>query len=1127
MLSVANVAIAKEADHVRFLTLHGSNITDNDRRVTVVAPRLSWAEGGRPDFSSINVPRTASRIYDGGGFVGSHGSKEQETDDKTDKPPCEEETSSNPVVLFTGNKVEPELDFATAGDMGLYLARTYNHHWSATGLFGNHWLSNFDYSLAFSTDKSVAWAQRPDGRRVKFVFDAAANRWNEDKALAVAYIVKSGDSYILHNDERGSETYNADGYITLRRNEQGIAWTFVYSGKYLQAVTHTSGRSVQFAWANGQVSQVTDPAGNVYQYTYTPNVFGTGRGRLASTILPGQPVTTIAYHYEDSRFVGALTGKSFNGVRYSTFAYDADRRATLSEHAGGVERSTFSYVVEATEQVTPPPTPPPPGGFAVDDGGGGWCEYEPGTGRICYEPWSLPGGPVLMSAAATTGTSGTTKARPTIFHVTETNPLGRRTTHTYENGKKVSVSGAPSANCPLSYRELSYDANGYENIVSDYADKLTDFDYDQHGHLHKKVEAAGTPSARTTTYGWDEANNRLTRVTVPQDSETTYGYTADGRLASVTVKNLSSKGVANQVRTTTYAYTKHANGLLATMVVDGPLANDTVTSTFSQTGDLLTVQNSLGHTTTLASYNKLGSPGRVTGSNGDVTEYTYDARGRVTAVSAIVSGAAQTTSYTYDGAGRIATVRSPDGVTLTRQYDPAGRLVREYYPEFGGTFAVKKYAYNNASLVTSATIERTTAVTKPSGAPGVTINGNGANGNYGIAWSAVGGTEYYVLEEQFGAGAWVGSNQGLAGGKSFTARSAGTYNYRVKACNAEGCNTSSIVSVVSVYPPTTNSTVSAPAQVTNGSFSVSWTSVAGATSYKLQESAKGGAWTDVSGVSGTSKAISGKTAGTYDYRVYGCNLAGCGPVSASVRVIEIDPPTGVATLTAPAINTTGSYSVSWTAVSGATSYQLDESSNGGATWAAVTGVSGTSKAFTGKSTATEFRYRARACNAAGCGGNSAVKIVQKVIYNSQVTAHTAPTNMLSGQTTSINVTLKNTGNMPWTIGSGRQFYLGKNYAGYRMPDRIAISSQVNPGQSVTFSYTFTAPVVSGPATVYQVGGQMIGDAVGWFGPAVPAKTITVENPTETCPPNEPYCVDPWSVPVDPAETSAAAEGGVQ
>ena len=94
------------------------------------------------------------------------------------------------IVLSTGNKVDHEQDFAVDEEMGLYLRRTYNHFWAATGLFGSRWLSNFDYSLAFSTvdGQSVAWAQRPDGRRIKFLA-TAANRWDEDKAQPVAYLV--------------------------------------------------------------------------------------------------------------------------------------------------------------------------------------------------------------------------------------------------------------------------------------------------------------------------------------------------------------------------------------------------------------------------------------------------------------------------------------------------------------------------------------------------------------------------------------------------------------------------------------------------------------------------------------------------------------------------------------------------------------------------------------------------------------------------------------------------------------------------------------------------------------------------------------------------------------------------
>jgi YD repeat-containing protein len=224
----------------------------------------------------------------GGGSGGRDVSKNnpgdvaQPTKDATINGDC----GGNPVIRSNGNKVEPELDFAAQGELGLYLKRTYNHYWSAVGLFGNHWLSNFDYTLAPSSDASWLWAQRPDGRRIKFIRDATAARWNEDKPGPVAYIVRNGDgTYTLYTEDRDTERYDSNGYITELRNERGISWTFTYSGKYLQRVTHSSGRYVQFAWGGGQVTSVTDPEGNVYQYGYTANVFGTGRGRLTSTTL--------------------------------------------------------------------------------------------------------------------------------------------------------------------------------------------------------------------------------------------------------------------------------------------------------------------------------------------------------------------------------------------------------------------------------------------------------------------------------------------------------------------------------------------------------------------------------------------------------------------------------------------------------------------------------------------------------------------------------------------------------------------------------------------------------------------------------------------------------------------------
>ena len=102
-------------------------------------------------------------------------------------------TRGNPVVLFTGNKIENEIDFVSSGEMGLYLSRTYNHHWVGRGLFGQHWLSNFDYSLAIQKNatETVLWVQYPDGRRLRFIPNGAS-RWIEDKTAPIATVRLTG-----------------------------------------------------------------------------------------------------------------------------------------------------------------------------------------------------------------------------------------------------------------------------------------------------------------------------------------------------------------------------------------------------------------------------------------------------------------------------------------------------------------------------------------------------------------------------------------------------------------------------------------------------------------------------------------------------------------------------------------------------------------------------------------------------------------------------------------------------------------------------------------------------------------------------------------------------------------------
>lgn len=96
-------------------------------------------------------------------------------------------------------------------------------------------------------------------------------------------------------------------------------------------------------WTSGQLTSVRDPAGNYYGYAYLTNRFGAGLHLLSAASKPGSPTTAIAYHYEKAGQLGALTGKSYGGVRYSWYDYSPNGKVISTEHGGGRDRYTFTY----------------------------------------------------------------------------------------------------------------------------------------------------------------------------------------------------------------------------------------------------------------------------------------------------------------------------------------------------------------------------------------------------------------------------------------------------------------------------------------------------------------------------------------------------------------------------------------------------------------------------------------------------------------------------------------------------------------------------------------------------------------------------------------------------------------
>lgn len=286
----------------------------------------------------------------------------------------------------------------------------------------------------------------------------------------------------------------------------------------------------------------------------------------------------------------------------------------------------------------------------------------------------------------------------------------------------------------------------------------------------------------------------------------------------------------------------------------------------------------------------------------------------------------------------------------------------------------------------------------PDTVPTLNAPGTALNGSYTVSWTASGGAETYTLQESANGGSWTTAYNDTGLSKVYSGKGTGSYGYRVRACNPAGCtNYSASKTVGVVLPPAGTPSLTVPASSTTGSYTASWTVVATATSYTLEEQLGSGAWAPFTANAGTSQAISGRANGTYHYRVKGCNAAGCGPVSATKTTVVLHPPASAPTLTAPATSNTGSYTVSWTTVATTTSYEIQESANGGS-WAPLYTGTATSKAVSGKATGS-YRYRGRACNGSGCSAYSSIKTTAVSLAPKTAPTLTAPDSTTTGNFT--------------------------------------------------------------------------------------------------------------------------------
>jgi YD repeat-containing protein len=415
----------------------------------------------------------------------------------------------------------------------------------------------------------------------------------------------------------------------------------------LISVKNHFGRELKFTYdPQGRIAEVLppgalsgQPAGSAIspiRYVYNePASLGAGvpaQSQLTSIVW--QDGSVRRYHHEDGRWPQAVTGITDEaGVRYGTYAYDAQGRVTRSELAGGAERLDFAYGSDANGKPT----------TTVTD-------------------YSGAGG------AATTRT----------YTFTD---IG--------NVRYPSNLTAPCSLCGSTQQASTYDANGNPTKQIAHDGSVTFYKYDAQGRETERATFPSSYQSATTRPALSAATKVIstkwhatwmlpTQVAEPNKT-TANTYNSKGMLTGQSwTATTDATGAAKftAVKTgSTYAtgWSYNASSL-ATTVIDKVDAVETGrwTVTYKTDGNVNKVTDAVSTQSATLTANASGLTTKIAASNGAVATFTGNTRGQM--IKAITPRV--TTDFSIDALGLTNEIRFSDGRWIRYSYNASRRMIK-------------------------------------------------------------------------------------------------------------------------------------------------------------------------------------------------------------------------------------------------------------------------------------------------------------------------------------------------------------------------------------------------------------------------------------------------------------------
>ncbi len=509
---------------------------------------------------------------------------------------------------------------------------------------------------AFDSDGVIIYNERDDVLRTdtsitkKLVFDGTDSQETEVGRSVTTYDLM-GRTIKVENGfsddtamESISYTYNYMGNVLTETDGDGNVTSYSYNDLgQLLSTTDAELNVTSYTYdLSGNISTVTTPGGSVTEYTYDT---------LNRVLSETDALDKTEYYRYDAN--GNVTGFKDRNGNIITTAYDV-RNRPLSKSSGAL---SVSYTYDAFDNL-----------LSVTD--------STGTTEYSYTFDNL-----LESVTYPDENAMFYTYQPENNIVTKENYRGETTVSAFDSlGRERIVTEDDLDIASFSYGGTLLEKAQYENgstvYTYDNAMRLTSltstlsgasgnigqysYEYDSRGNQTKKTEIKNGESL-VTTYTYD-ALSRLSQVTEPDGTVTSYTFDTNGNIASKTV--LHPEG---------YVFTQGETSL-------SDVTSHIVTYTYDAKNRILTeteaVEGSSDFSGTKSyTYDDNGNlTAKTTGGDYEAkTEsYIYDAFGRMTEYKI---GEVTKASYTYNGNGERVS-KTVDGV-VTKLYLENGKVINE------------------------------------------------------------------------------------------------------------------------------------------------------------------------------------------------------------------------------------------------------------------------------------------------------------------------------------------------------------------------------------------------------------------------------------------------------------------